>query len=132
MVARVFKITGIWLAMVVVAIFNGLLRDTLLVAAFGAYALPISGVLLAALILLVVYLLIPLLGRLNQPVCLAIGIYWLALTLAFELSFGYVVAGKPWQEIVQVFNISSGNLFVVALSATLVAPWFAAKLRGLV
>jgi hypothetical protein len=57
---------------------------------------------------------------------------WFTLTLLFEFVFGHFVVGQPWPEIMQVFNMAKGNLFVMALLAALFAPWVTAKLRGLI
>lgn len=61
----------------------------------------------------------------------AVGLFWVMLTLSFEYLFGHFVAGKSWQEINQVFDLSRGDLFVVVLVVTAVSPVVCARLRGL-
>lgn len=126
------KATGIWILMALTAILNGVLRETVLVSMLGTQtALPVSGMLLTVLVFLVTLILIPVIGRSDTKTYLRIGIYWLLLTLSFEFLFGHYIAGKPWLEILQVFNLKQGDLFSVVLLVTVFAPLIAAKTRGL-
>ena len=132
MIAILLRATGIWLAIFVVAIINGLFREMVLMALVGAaYALPLSGLTLSALVLAVSWLSITLFDLLDEKTYFVIGFFWVLLTLLVEFLFGHFVLGKSWQEIAQVFNLQGGNLFVVVLLVTLLAPWAAAKSRGL-
>src|SRR3989344_5457198 len=132
MLGLLLKTVAIWFVILVAAIANAAIREKLLVPAFGSgIALPVSGLLLTVFIFLIAYAFVPLFGGRKNKTYLAIGAVWFFLTLAFEFVFGHFVAGKPWHEILRVFDVSKGDLFVVALCATLVAPWVTAKLRRL-
>jgi len=132
MISIFFKATGIWLIIVVAAIINGVLREKLLVPIVGAHlALPLNGVFLSGLVLFVSFLLIPFLKSSETYEFLLIGLLWVALTLCFEFGFGHLVAGKSWQEIIQVFNLKKGDLFLLVLTVTAISPWVSAKLRGI-
>jgi hypothetical protein len=127
------KAIGIWLILVIVAIGNAMIRERLLAPAIGAeLALPASGVLLSLFIFVVAFVAVPFFGSTENKAYVFVGILWFALTFAFEFVFGRFVAGKPWHEIVQVFDITRGNLFILALLATLISPWLSARLRGLI
>ena len=127
------KGTGIWLLIMLAAITNGMLRESLLEPALGTEAaLLLSGILLMLIIFAMSWLFAPLFGRSNTSTWLAVGLLWVALTLAFEYRFGHFVAGIPWDEIDRVFDLRSGNLFSLALLAAFLSPWLAARLRGLV
>lgn len=129
--APLLKGAAVWLLLVAVAVGNGLLRDLALAPLFGPVAaLAVSGMLLAGLVFLVAFLTLPAIGRTTAAVYWAIGILWLGLTLAFEFLFGHYVAGKPWRDLTQVFNIARGDLFVLVLVATGCSPWLAARTRG--
>ena len=133
MIGILFKATGIWLVIVVAAIFNGVFRENVIVPGIGAdLALPLSGMLLAILVFLITFMSIAFIGSSEQKTYLLVGLFWLALTLSFEFLFGHYVAGKPWKEIIQVFNIRKGDLFIVVLVITAISPWIAAKVRGIV
>lgn len=132
MASIITKAIGIWLLIVAAAILNGLIRDTVLTYIIGsAGALPLSGITLSLLILLITWLLVPILGRHRGIVFMSVGLLWVLLTLSFEYLFGHFVLAKPWNEINAVFNVMDGNLFVVALITAAAAPWWAAKLRGM-
>ena len=93
-------------------------------------ALPVSGLLLAILVFLIALASVPLFDASDGKCYIIVGLVWLALTLAFELLFGRFVVGKSWHEIMQVFHLHKGDLFIIVLLATLFSPWLSAKLRG--
>jgi hypothetical protein len=133
MVGLLLKTTGIWLLTVIIAIVNAVLREKLLTPRIGAeVALPLSGLVLSMFILVIAFMSIPFIGLSESKICILVGMVWLVLTLSFEFLFGHYVAGKPWYEIMQVFNIKKGDLFIVVLLVTAISPWLCAKLRGLV
>ena len=126
------KAIGIWLVFVISAILNGVFREKVLVPAIGtSIALPLSGVILAALVFLVTLMLVPFINSSESTVYFVIGFLWVGLTLSFEFFFGRFVAGKSWPEIMQVLNVKKGDLFIFVLAITAVSPWVAAKLRGI-
>ena len=130
MPSHLLKAVAIWLLMVVAAMANGLLRDGLLNVLLGPrLALPVSGVLLSALILAITWVCLPFIRTGTAGGYLGIGLLWLVLTLAFEFLFGHFVAGKPWPEMVSIFDLRSGNLFSIILLVCTIAPWTAAKIR---
>lgn len=132
MISILLKATGIWMVIVVGAILNGLIREKIIVPLIGfELALPLSGVLLSVLVLLISYLLIPFLKSSEAITFVAIGLFWVILTLSFEFLFGYFVIGKSWRELIQVFYVCTGNLFVLVLAITAGAPWLSAKIRGI-
>ncbi len=127
------KAAGIWLVIVAVAIANGVFREKVLVPLIGAdFSLPLSGVLLIILIFLVALLSVSIIGPSEQKEYILVGVVWAIFTLSFEFLFGYFVVGKSWQEMLGVFNIMKGDLFIVILFATAVSPWLAAKTRGII
>jgi hypothetical protein len=89
-------------------------------------------VLRSRFLLVIAFMSIPFIGLSESKICILVGMVWLVLTLSFEFLFGHYVAGKPWYEIMQVFNIKKGDLFIVVLLVTAISPWLCAKLRGLV
>lgn len=119
-----------WLLILVLAIANGLLRESVLIPSFGRTgALIASGLLLSVLIALVGYLFVRL-RRVTVPQGLRIGTGWLALTLAFEFAFGRYVQHKPWEELFAAYTFQDGNLWPLVLAVTLLAPPAAALLRA--
>ena len=132
MAALLCKTISIWLMLVILAIVNAAIREKLLAPLLGAgIALPLSGLLLSIFIFAVAYAAIPLFNSSAGRIYIGIGVSWFVLTLAFEILAGHFVGGKPWHDIVQVFNIRKGDLFVAPLITTLISPWLSARLRGL-
>jgi hypothetical protein len=120
----------IWVGILVLAIANGVLRESVLVPGLGTPpALVLSGLLLSSLIIGMAYLLLPWL-QLHRPWHFwAVGFGWLALTLIFEFSFG-LWQGKSWSELLEAYSFKGGNIWPVVLAVTALAPFIAAKLRA--
>ncbi|MFL1465961.1 hypothetical protein [Marinobacter sp. HN1S83] len=119
----------IWLSILTLAIANGLFREAVLLPAFGIpAAFVLSGLLLSALIIGVAWVSLPWL-RLRRPGQFwLVGFGWLALTLAFEFSFG-LAQGKSWPVMLEAYTFKDGNLWPVVLAVTACAPFIAAKIR---
>jgi hypothetical protein len=125
------KALAVWLLLVVLAILNGSLRESLLVPSLGsAVALPLSGVSLSAAIFLVAWFTTPRFGCSKASGYWFIGLFWVSLTLLFEFVFGHFVRHKGWLELLGAYTFRGGNLWPVVLVVTLIAPRLAARLRG--
>lgn len=110
---------AVWLLIAVLAVLNGFLREAILQPLLGTrLALPVSGVVLALIVLIVTFVCF---RWLAGPYWL-IGIQWVVMTLLFEFGFGHYVAGKSWPELLQTFNMLRGDLFVLVLLVSLIAP----------
>ena len=124
------KALAVWVAILLLAVVNGALREAILVPRLGpAPGLVLSGVLLSCLILIAAYLLLPWLGTRSTSQRVLIGLGWLFLTLAFEFSFG-LLRGKTMAELFSAYAFKDGNIWPLVLAVTAMAPWLAAKLRG--
>ena len=121
----------IWAGILVLAVTNGILRESVLIPGLGTpAALVLSGLLLSALIIGVTYVSLPWL-QISRPVQFwLVGFGWLALTLVFEFSFG-IWQGKSWPVLLEAYTFKGGNIWPVVLAITALAPYIAAKLRGL-
>lgn len=125
------KALGVWVVILVLAMLNGVFRETVLIPKFGsAPGLIVSGLLLSGLILAVTFfLLLPWVGAHSASHFLLIGFGWLILTLIFEFSFG-LLRGKSLAEILEAYTFTNANLWPVVLVVTAAAPWLTARLRG--
>lgn len=125
------KAFAAWLGILVLAIANGTLRETVLIPALGkSPGFILSGVLLSGLILVVAHFALPWFGRAPVANYAAIGLGWLCLTLTFEFTFGQLVQGKPWSQLLEAYTFKDGNIWSVVLLITAVAPYVAARIRG--
>ncbi|MBU2879160.1 hypothetical protein [Aliiglaciecola lipolytica] len=120
----------IWVGILVLAVANGVLRESVFVPNFGSWsALVLSGLLLSALIVGVAYFSLPWLNTRSPRVLCIIGIGWLLLTLGFEFSFGFW-QGKSLNDLFAAYTFKDGNIWPVVLTVTAAAPYIAGKLRG--
>ncbi|SMP39558.1 hypothetical protein SAMN06295888_101279 [Desulfonatronum zhilinae] len=124
------KAVILWVGILVLAIANGALRESVLIPGLGTpTALVLSGLLLSALIIGVAYVSLPWLQIRRPAQFWFVGFGWLALTLVFEFSFG-IWQGKSWTVLLEAYTFKGGNIWPVVLAATALAPYIAAKLRG--
>lgn len=129
-ISLVVKALIIWLAILMLAMANGLLREAVLMPRLGTpAALVLSGLLLSALILGMAYLSLPWLKAEAPIQYWLVGFGWLALTLVFEFSFG-LLQGKSWPVMLEAYSFKGGNLWPLVLAVTALAPYLAARLRG--
>jgi hypothetical protein len=128
--ATFLKTIALWLLLAVLATVNGILRETALIPASGTPAgLMLSGFTLSVAILLVSWLALPWYGLLSPSQYWRIGLVWLLMTILFEFGLGYLIARKSWAELLDAYDIATGNLWLVVLATTLVAPRLSARLR---
>jgi len=129
MLARMLlKAFAIWWLILALAVLNGGLREVVLLPVLGKpAALVLSGVLLAACIVIVALVLVPRLGRLRVAQALQLGLLWLTLTLAFEFGFGYWVQGHSWSELLAAYTFRDGNLWPLVLVVIFFAPSLAVR-----
>ncbi len=52
--------------------------------------------------------------RNETNIYLIIGIQLVLMTLLFEFFFGYYVLNNSWTDLVQVFNLLEGNLYILS------------------
>lgn len=126
-----FKIVAVWLGILLLAITNGALRETLLIPALGGtLGHFLSGVLLCGFILAVTFFVLPWFGPVSTPTYITIGLVWLCLTLVFEFMFGHLIQGKSWPQLLEAYRFSGGNIWPIVLFVTVVAPAVAARIRA--
>jgi hypothetical protein len=125
------KAIALWVVVLVCAVLNGALREKVLFPAVGSFAgLICSGLILSACIFLVSLLGAPWYGRLHSSQWVLLGLFWVALTMLFEFTFGRLVQHQTWQELLQAYTFKGGNIWPVVLLTTGTSPWVAAKVRG--
>lgn len=123
----------VWLALCLVAVANGTVRQFLLVPAVGPYAgHVISSVTLSLLILLVAWLSIRWIGPATVQQAWLVGVLWLVATVAFEFLAGHFVFRSPWPKLLADYDVRHGRVWVIVLVATLLAPRWAAGAREVI
>ena len=125
------RATLVWFTILIVAIANGALREGLLKPQLGeAIAHVISVLLLSAAIFLVTRLTIRWIEPSSWRACWTIGVFWVALTVAFEFLAGHYLFGTDWSVLLADYQLARGRIWILVLASTLLAPVVTAGRRG--
>ncbi len=123
----------VWAAILVAAIANGALRQGVLIPRLGdGPAHVVSTLLLSAVVFVVTWLTIGWMGPGSAAEAWRLGLFWVALTVAFEFLAGHYVFGTPWARLVADYDVLAGRVWVLVLISTLIAPIIAARAKGLI
>jgi len=119
-----------WLAILVLAILNGALRQALLIPRLGERAGHIlSTILLSTLVVGAAWIFLPWIRPFTARDAWLIGFLWLALTLGFEFLGGHYLFRTPWATLLADYNVTRGRIWVLVLVTTLLAPVLVQVLR---
>ena len=126
-----FKYLLAWVPMVVIAIANAALRESVFarrLSELRAHQIStVTGVLLFGVYIWGI-------TRIWRPAsagqAFAIGLIWLGLTVVFEFLFGHYVMGNPWSRLIHDYNLSAGRLWPVILLWITLAPYAFYRIRG--
>jgi hypothetical protein len=118
-----------WLAILLLAMANGALREALLIPSLGLHSgTALSGLLLIGAVFVVAIALV-LWGKPHRTHAWRIGVGWFLATLVFEFGFG-LARGKSWSEILAPYTFKDANLWPLVLVAVLVAPYLCLRMFG--
>ncbi|HZD42171.1 MAG TPA: hypothetical protein VE131_15715 [Terriglobales bacterium] len=127
------KAAALWLVILLLAILNGTLREKTLIPVLGSSAgLAASGAILSMCVFIVALVAAPWYGPLTSRQWYWVGLFWLLLTVVFEFSFGLLVQHKSLAALLDAYTFRGGNIWPIVLVTTLISPWLAAKIRGLI
>lgn len=119
---RIYRSLLVWLCFIPVAILNGGLRQYLLAGWLGSVgAMAVSGILLSLFILFITWVLLPRVANLVGKERLVTGSLWMVLTVCFECVAG-LAAGLSFGELLDAYNPSTGNLWLLVVITTFAAP----------
>jgi peptidoglycan/LPS O-acetylase OafA/YrhL len=120
----IISATGAWLTLVILAIINGAIREKYINLHIGQQkGHIISSIVFCIVILFVTYFYVLLFSKgYGTEAMIDVGIYWLALTVAFEFVFGHYVAGHSWERLLADYNIFNGRIWIIVLITTFFAP----------
>jgi hypothetical protein len=124
-----------WLFFAALAVACGLLRVRLLEPLVGEAAAHVAGTLAVCALLLClmdrfVGRLVPRAAPRRKVRLLALGLFWTALTVAFEFGFGHYAMGHSWQRLLADYNILAGRVWVLVLLTMYAGPRLVARWRG--
>lgn len=84
----------------------------------------------AAIVLAIAWLAARWIGAATRGQQFAVGLLWLALTIAFDLALGRWIFGFTWERLFEDFRLWEGRLFPLGLLVLAFAPMIAARWRG--
>jgi hypothetical protein len=121
--SNLWKYLAAWLVMLLVSVANGAARDFTYSRYLGELAAhqisTASGILLLGAVIWAF-------GRLVPPAsareAVSVGLFWAALTVAFEFLFFHIVGGHSWAELLANYNVLEGRVWVFVVLWIAVAP----------
>lgn len=112
-----------WFPMLVLAVANGALRDLVYKKNVGELAAhQISTFTLLLLFGIYIYIITRKFPPHSQSQAIAIGIFWMCLTLLFEFGFGWY-RGNSWHKLFTDYNILKGRIWVLIPIALATGPY---------
>ena len=123
-----------WMALLVIAILNGELRNRVLSDHYGELrAHQASSLILSSIILLVSYV-FSLVHESSASLLdvVYVGLLWTCMPICFEFPFGHYVMKHSWSHLLQDYNLLQGRLWVLVLLSSLVGPYLGGIVVGLI
>ena len=117
----------IWVMIIPIAILNGGFREYVLVN-LGGLARPLSGIILSVCIFIVAYFLVPKIKNCEKRDYIIFGVMWFILTNLFDLT-AYIKDGGGFVDLLQSYNIFTGNTWILVVLTALFAPMAVMKIR---
>lgn len=121
----------VWLLLAVVAVVNGIVRQSTygkLMPELAAHQVStLIGIVATGVVVWLVHRIWPLESATQAW---AVGAAWFAMTILFEFGFGHFVAGHPWQRLFADYNILEGRVWPLFLAWILVLPSIIHRMAG--
>lgn len=114
-----------WMPMVFIAIANGITRDS----GYARFMSELRAHQLSTLIGVSAFAIYTWGLARMWPLASAqqawtVGLVWVALTIAFEFTFGHYVVKHPWSRLFADYNLAAGRVWTLALVSLAVMPRF--------
>ena len=121
----------LWLPMVGIAVLNGAVREAVFVKRVGGpRAHRLSTLILIVLLGIYMWWAVPMAAPHSAIDAAALGLLWLALTVAFEFLFGHYAGKQPWRAVLADYNLAAGRLWALVPAWVAIAPYLFFKLRA--
>ena len=117
------KAFAVWVVMAVLAVVNGIVRQSVLVPALGEpIGRPMSAVSMLVIVYLLTWLWLAWTGRLSMGQLWLVGALWVVLTVIFESALGVWMRGMSAAEIAATYDPFAPTLWFFVIVGILVAP----------
>ena len=127
----VTKYLLVWFLLAVVAITNGIIRQTTYgksVSDLAAHQIStITAILASGTVVWIVHRFWPIE---SASQAWTIGLLWLVMTIGFEFGFGHFVAGHSWDRLLADYNILKGRVWFLFLVWVGIMPFVLFKLAS--
>ncbi len=121
----------IWLIIILTETLHGMGRTIFLEPYLGDFQVRQISVFTGSfLILIIVIFSINWLKATKQTQLIIVGIFWLILTVSFEIILGRFILNYSWARITSDYQINQGGLLPFGLLFLLLSPLIATKIRG--
>ena len=121
----------VWLLLAVVAVVNGIVRQSTYGKSMSDLAAHQVSTLTAIVATGVVVWLVHRAWPLESASqAIAVGGAWLVMTVLFEFSFGHFVAGHPWSRLLADYNLFEGRVWSLFLAWLVLMPWLFHRLSA--
>ena len=118
-----------WFLLVILAILNGFIRQKFIFPKVGDRKAHIIGTIIFLIVqFIVIFVYIKLVSANRILDLLAIGFFWLMLTILFEFGFGHYIMKHPWSKLLADYNIFKGRIWLLVLINNIFAPVFSGYL----
>lgn len=123
------RATLTWMLIVFVETLHGIAREIFIAPVLGDLRSRQWGVLAGCVLILAIALLTTRwMGAGTRRAQLAVGGFWVLLTLAFELALGRAL-GEGWDRILADYNPARGGFMMPGMLFLFLTPMLAARLR---
>ncbi|MBS1812128.1 MAG: hypothetical protein JST84_28450 [Acidobacteria bacterium] len=123
----------IWLVIIGAEFIHGILRVLLLEPRVGDFRARQIAVFSGAMIICTIaFIFVHWLKACRITELLFIGVFWLVLTIAFELILGRAILGLSWERVLSDYDLMHGGLLPFGMLILMFSPYIAGKLRGIV
>jgi hypothetical protein len=123
-IPSIAKYLAVWFVMLLVSIANGAARDFTYGKQMSELAAHQLSTLTSVLLLgTVIFAFVHFSPPSSGQEAIFIGLFWMALTVAFEFLFFHFVGGHSWATLLANYNIFEGRVWVIVLAWVAVAPY---------
>ena len=121
---------AVWLGLIGAKIVHGTVRTIVLMPRVGDARARQIGVFTGSLVNFgITRLFIRWIGARTTRALIGIGVVWVVLTVAFEVTFGRLVMRSSWERLRSDYDLAHGGLLPLGLVVLAGSPLVAARLR---
>lgn len=118
------KAIRVWVVFYVLAVVNGLLRETVYVPQWGDLWGRVAGtaILVVAILVVMYFFLRRNRAALGRMVLVGVGVLWLGLSLFFEVAVTHWVMDVPFEAILAHYDVTAGRVRALVWVVELAGP----------